>query len=112
MRDKGTGHVVLNQCTQEASLKFLFVSHSMFSEFLKSYERRGCTKKHKCATVQKNINVENKFENCICKRIFWFFLTENLHISVNWLAYSEGQENFYHSEKTRKPLTLNKVASV
>jgi hypothetical protein len=42
MRDKGTGQVVLNQCAQQASLKFLFVSHSIRSlNFLKVKKEAG-----------------------------------------------------------------------
>ncbi len=72
MRDKGTGQVVLNQCAQQASLKFLFVSHSIRSlNFLKVKKEAGVqnaqmhdwAKEYKCRKevrklhLQKNILV-------------------------------------------------------
>jgi hypothetical protein len=103
---------IKSMCTASFFEVFICFSQHTFFESFNSSERSGCTKKHKCTTVQKNINVENKLEHCICKRIFWFLLKENLHSSINWLAYSEGQENLYHSKITRKHLTLINEAPV
>jgi hypothetical protein len=77
MLDKGTVKVKLNQCTWQASLKFLFVSHSIRSLNLLVQKEAGVQNAQKHDCTEEYTYVENKLENCICKRIFWFFLTEN-----------------------------------
>ncbi len=65
---------------------------------------------HKSTTVQKNINLENKLENCVGKKLLWLFPMENWHISVNWLALFRRPRKRLSQSNNKKSFPILKIS--
>jgi hypothetical protein len=103
--------VKLNQCAQQASLKFYLFLTACSLNFLKG-ERSGVQNAQKHDCTEEYTYVEKYVRKLLLQKNILVSANGKLTQLYQLASLFRRQKNFYHSETTRKPLTLNNVATV